>query len=578
MEPAKRSSEEPIPNAKIPRSNPSFFENPANIAPDKLLETASNALVQLKMGARPSHEKIIRAIRTWTTNSLYPKEFSKLIRICHQILQLDGQLRNNPQSKVTVGFDLTKFTLTETQAELLNINSTVIHELLEAQEIANPESPIFIQLDKLIEDEAAKRGIRFKLELEDLEALVQFLEKGIIPAQQSDHFAQLATLLRMPSFAYELSIPRMINIFNTTDVTTLMNLLMMHMNKNEDSQSSDFETLILQIILINPKIITEMIEEKIIFLIGPSLYPVGFDEKNPISMIADILHLIQTVQPKQGLYLLRQLSQPFQQSRAGRMLLFRLSALNKEFKESDRIIDELDREINFHRFFREQRFAYYQERISMLKGKKKWEEASLIIEKLLKENPNNCDLLLQRAKIQLWKKENIDDIIGSLQELLAINPKHKKALLFYAEMLTYKNKFTESLDIFNQLVAEKYKPLKVYRLRGNLWYKLKRYHEALNDFLELTKIEPNNTVGYTLAARTYITMKNFTEAARCVKIAESIYGEMTEETMLIREKLPPEFDIYLFKPKADEESITDTEEDEEQYPGPPPAPPSSKST
>lgn len=65
---------------------------------------------------------------------------------------------------------------------------------------------------------------------------------------------------------------------------------------------------------------------------------------------------------------------------------------------------------------------------------------------------------------------------------------------FKKEVSNYiqKNKFYEALDVVNQEISKDSKNIDLYIMRGDLYYRMQKFADALNDYNKVLKVDKTN--------------------------------------------------------------------------------------
>lgn len=65
---------------------------------------------------------------------------------------------------------------------------------------------------------------------------------------------------------------------------------------------------------------------------------------------------------------------------------------------------------------------------------------------------------------------------------------------FKKEVSNYiqKNKFNEALDVVNQEISKDSKNIDLYIMRGDLYYRMQKFADALNDYNKVLKVDKTN--------------------------------------------------------------------------------------
>jgi len=169
--------------------------------------------------------------------------------------------------------------------------------------------------------------------------------------------------------------------------------------------------------------------------------------------------------------------------------------------------------------------------ILLITNKKKYDEAILILEDILKEENGIMDVMLYLGNA--YKKKGM----------------YEKALHFYQEIIKKKpDSFTAMFNILNTLsdmgnlskaliTARKYihkfpNDFTLYNKLGIIYFRMKQYRKALETFQKTINLEKTNSIALAEMGRVYMSMKDYDKAKEYLEKAKKLNPKQFELNFL----------------------------------------------
>lgn len=126
----------------------------------------------------------------------------------------------------------------------------------------------------------------------------------------------------------------------------------------------------------------------------------------------------------------------------------------------------------------------------------------------------------------------IDECIELCLEVLATDSNHFFTLCYYGRCLYQKGEYEKSIEYLTRCLNEENGYFFLWQFRGDSYWKLNDYQNALNDYLKSIELDSSNGASYDNAAMCYSLMGEHDKAHEFIDKAISF--EMEEDMPMIR--------------------------------------------
>ncbi|MCX6763304.1 MAG: tetratricopeptide repeat protein [Candidatus Moranbacteria bacterium] len=86
----------------------------------------------------------------------------------------------------------------------------------------------------------------------------------------------------------------------------------------------------------------------------------------------------------------------------------------------------------------------------------------------------------------------IEECFQLCEEILKTDPNHFLTLCYYARCLYHKGHYNESLRYLTRCLNEENDHFHLWKFKGDCYYKMKKYEEALDDYKKSFELDPTN--------------------------------------------------------------------------------------
>ncbi len=157
-----------------------------------------------------------------------------------------------------------------------------------------------------------------------------------------------------------------------------------------------------------------------------------------------------------------------------------------------------------------------------------YEKALGVLEKIIKEEPNNSKVWVKRGDLcSLHLKR--DDALRCYDRAIEINPKNTDALVGKAEEYEYEDMPEKALKFYNKALEITPRDIDILEEKASLLiYDLERPREALKVYNQILKIDPENDFAWNDKAEILNSLGEYVGALKCSNKAigiDSIDGE-----------------------------------------------------
>jgi tetratricopeptide (TPR) repeat protein len=131
-------------------------------------------------------------------------------------------------------------------------------------------------------------------------------------------------------------------------------------------------------------------------------------------------------------------------------------------------------------------------RSGLLSVEGKAEEAKADIEKASRLAPNVPDIILQKSRLAA-QANRFGEAIGDVQLLLRSDPKNEEYRQQLALYLQADKRPRRAIEVLNGLIDDNPKDPDLYRTRGDALLSINKHAEAIKDYEEALKLDPEDT-------------------------------------------------------------------------------------
>jgi len=106
----------------------------------------------------------------------------------------------------------------------------------------------------------------------------------------------------------------------------------------------------------------------------------------------------------------------------------------------------------------------------------------------------------------------VDDCIKLCVEILATDSNHFFTLCYYGRCLYQKGDYAKSIEYLSRCLDEEGGYFFLWQFRGDTYWKLNDYKNALSDYLKAIELDPTNGASYDSVAMCYFNLGDYDQA------------------------------------------------------------------
>lgn len=119
----------------------------------------------------------------------------------------------------------------------------------------------------------------------------------------------------------------------------------------------------------------------------------------------------------------------------------------------------------------------------------------------------------------------IDECIKLCLEVLATDSNHFFTICYYARCLYQKGEYEKSIEYLTRCLNEESDYFFLWQFRGDSYWKLNNYQNALNDYLKAIELDPSNGASYDNVAMCFFNIGEYTKAHEYIDQVISMENE-----------------------------------------------------
>lgn len=183
-----------------------------------------------------------------------------------------------------------------------------------------------------------------------------------------------------------------------------------------------------------------------------------------------------------------------------------------------------------------QQLAYARTLMAM----ENYEVAAVQLQKALKRDSANEDILLLLALCKIYLKL-YDQALGTLDNLLTLNPGHREAILEKANVLYLMNEFLKARDFVRSIIDDFKDASLLWNVLGNCEYALGNWDKAASAYRQASELANEIPLFYANQARAL---------ERCQRLAEAISAYLKAAELFFRQEAFNDLSLILPRLKA----------------------------